>query len=182
MTHPARILPTAVALASWALPAAAAETGIEAQFRRWIVGCDNTRACRAIGLPADHRAADGAALIVDRAGEGNAKPVLRLRLDRPGDESKPLEGTIDLAVDDTVLGQLAVGRNLKVEPNDSGRWAGDIADAAIETALLAALRTGRAITARRPTAISSRRSPSTAPPPPCCSWTTASAASEPGGL
>ncbi|HEX2555026.1 MAG TPA: DUF1176 domain-containing protein [Microvirga sp.] len=150
MTHPVRLLRAASALALWAMPAVAAESGIEAQFRRWMVGCDNVRTCRAIGLPADDDASDGAALIVDRSGEGSAKPALRLRLNRPDDETKPLQGAFDLAVDDKVLGRLEVGRNFPIERDDAGRWAGDIADPALEAALLAALRTGRSVTARRP--------------------------------
>ncbi len=73
MTKPGRTLRVALALASLSAPAGgavAAESGIEAQFRNWIVGCDNVRTCRAIGFPADPDAASGAALIIDRSGEG----------------------------------------------------------------------------------------------------------------
>jgi hypothetical protein len=153
MTKPGRTLRVALALTSLSAPAGdavAAESGIEAQFRNWIVGCDNVRTCRAIGFPAEPEVASGAALIIDRSGEGAATPALKLRLDRPDDDAKPLEGKLDLAADGKALGQLEVGRNFRLEPNDVGRWAGDIADPPIEAALLKALRSSRVITARRP--------------------------------
>ncbi len=44
------------------------ELGLQASFQDWLVGCDNTRTCRAIGLPADADI-EGTALIVDRSGD-----------------------------------------------------------------------------------------------------------------
>jgi hypothetical protein len=44
-------------------------------FKDWLVGCDNTLACRAVGLPAD--GAEGAYLVLDRPAGSDGKPVLR---------------------------------------------------------------------------------------------------------
>lgn len=151
MTQPGRTVRNALALLALAAPAGAvaAESGIEARFRNWIVGCDNVRTCRAIGFPADPDGS-GAALVLERSGEGAARPVLRLSLDRPDDDAAPLAGAFDLAADGRTLGRLEVDRNFRIVPNDFGRRVGDIRDPAIEAALLKALRSGRTVTAQWP--------------------------------
>ena len=53
---------------------AIAGTGLR-QLKDWIVGCDNTLACRAIGLPP--QGAEGAYLVLDRQGGPDGKATLR---------------------------------------------------------------------------------------------------------
>lgn len=62
-------------------PARAEELGESRTFRDWIVACDNTRTCRAFGLPKQDTTT-GLALRIDRAGDAEAKPVVSIVLDR----------------------------------------------------------------------------------------------------
>lgn len=125
-----------------------AEAGLQGEFQDWIVGCDNTRACRAIGLPADS-SGDGTALILDRSGEPAARPVLRLVLPKPQEGAPPLGGSLQLAADGAALPPLVIGRGLQVEDPDADTWRARIQDEAAEAALVRALRTAKALTVAR---------------------------------
>ncbi len=127
---------------------AKAEIGLQGEFQDWIVGCDNTRTCRAIGLPAES-AAEGTALILDRGGEPAARPVIRLVLPKPEAGARPLDGTLQLAADGAPLPPLAIGSGLQVEDPDAETWRARIRDAAAEGALLRALRTAKVLTVAR---------------------------------
>ncbi len=61
--------------------ARADERGEIRTFRDWIVACDNTRTCRAFGMPKQDTMI-GVALRIDRSGTADAQPVINIVLDR----------------------------------------------------------------------------------------------------
>lgn len=122
------------------------EAGGMGEYRDWIVGCDNVRTCRAIGFPAD--TAQLSALIVDRTGEPDGRPVLRLRIEAV-EGARPENEPIEVASETDVLGTLVPGRTIELE-NTGTHWAGDIRDAELAAAILKTLRAAKELVLRRP--------------------------------
>lgn len=125
------------------------DLGIQASFGTWVVGCDNARSCRAIGVPVD-RHVDETALILDRTGQPAARPVFRLVLARPEGSTGALAGKLQLASDGSLLPMLEVGRNLQADDPFADTWRASIVDESVVSALVLALRTGKALTVARP--------------------------------
>jgi hypothetical protein len=126
-----------------ALPAEAAESGAYAEFRAWIVGCDNVRTCRAYGFSAKDEAdaASGVFLRIDRGGEASAEPELALSVA----PDEPAAGTaVELSADGSGLGRLVFGETLVRKGDDDPGSV--IRHAEVKKAILAALRKASTLT------------------------------------
>jgi Protein of unknown function (DUF1176) len=134
----AAILPMMVGLVQ-------ADTGHYAQFQTWVVGCDNVRTCKAIGFQGE----EGNALIVDRTGDGAARPVFRLRMVKPEAVKTPVGKSLEFVADGVSIGLMDVGQSFETN-SDQDHWNGDVVGAAVEAGLLKALRTARELVVRQP--------------------------------
>jgi hypothetical protein len=124
------------------LPAEAAESGAYAEFRAWIVGCDNVRSCRAYGFSSKDEAdaAAGVFLRIDRSGEIAAEPELALSIA----PDQPAAGTaVELSADGARLGKLVFGKTLVGNSKDPGSV---VRDAEMKKTILAALRKASILT------------------------------------
>lgn len=109
----------------------------------WEIGCDNLRACVALGMnPVEGRAGDY--LRVTRDGDPDAAPVVELVIPAPDDDAaKPKQPFAMLALDAAGEGGVPAGPLALTLENDSYRYR--LADEAVE-ALLAALPTAKSMT------------------------------------
>ena len=109
----------------------------------WEIGCDNLRACVALGMnPVEGQAGDY--LRVTRDGDPNAAPVIELVIPAPDDDAaKPKQPFAVLALDAAGEGSLPAGPLALTLENDSYRYR--FADEAVEE-LLAALPTAKSMT------------------------------------
>lgn len=109
----------------------------------WEIGCDNLRACVALGMnPVEGQAGDY--LRVTRDGEPDAAPVIELVIPAPDDDAaKPKRPFAVLALDAAGEGSLPAGPLALTLENDSYRYR--FADEAVEE-LLAALPTAKSMT------------------------------------
>lgn len=120
--------------------APAAEQGALRSFGDWIVGCDNTRACRAVGFAAE-QAAPAPALAIARDGRGGALPQVLLLWP----DGVPT-GAIVLSAGGETLGTLDPARDLKENDGDGGGHR--LASEPVARAVLARLRDAPAIEVR----------------------------------
>lgn len=124
-----------ILLASASLPARAAPP-VYRELRDWVVACDNTRRCEAVGFPEQH----GQPLVMRLAREAGPKGELSIRLAGSG----PLELN-ELRLDGRPLKLDAKGWQRQGEAGDFVEWTSRHDAAASQ--LLGAVRNGTALTA-----------------------------------
>lgn len=120
------------------VPVAADDFGVFAQFRAWIVACDNMRACRLYGF-ADGTTMSGLAMRIDRAAEREASPVIALE----GEDPIAGTGALIIEADRRQIARVESGPGLIV----SGQRV-VIGDSAAQTAILGALRRAQTLSVR----------------------------------
>lgn len=120
-----------------AATALAEERGHLRGFRDWIVGCDNTRTCRAFGLTS-RSATRSAAVRIDRSGEPDAAATLTIIL---AEDAAPAAGTrLRIVADGADAVELVIGSGATIAE-------GELTLTEAETArrLLDAIRRGRSL-------------------------------------
>ena len=138
----------AALLASLAMPALRAEAapavaGELKQVKDWVIGCDNARACVAIGMTPDESSLSGY-LRIARDGAPDALPKVAFVVFPPDDaNAKPAAPTVRLSLDAHKAGGLPTGALPLVADGDVYRL--ELADAAVPD-LLTALRSATKIT------------------------------------
>lgn len=125
-----------------AAPVSAQEVGDSRLFGDWLVGCDNTRTCRAFGFPSGARAF-GFALRLDRDATADALPRLFLTLD--GDQGNATR-TLYVGSDAGPVVSVTIGRGLVLEDSETGTYR--FAEEPDISAILTAIRTSRELTFR----------------------------------
>jgi hypothetical protein len=112
--------------------AVAGELGQVRSFRDWIVGCDNTRTCRAMSLPAIAEPGK-AALRIDRG--GGSRDAARTSLILPQTVSVTDGSRLTISPDTGEIIQLVVGREARVIDDDV-----TVVDDQVNRKVLAAIR------------------------------------------
>jgi len=116
----------------------AEERGHVRTFRDWVVGCDNTRTCRAFGLPAQD-SSGMLAVRIDRAGDPEAAPSLTIILDQeaaPQDDAR-----LRISADTGGTVEVTIGRDARHEDGEI-----TLTDGQATGRLLDEIRRGRSLT------------------------------------
>ncbi len=106
-------------------------------FRDWIVACDNTRTCRAFGMPKQDTMI-GVALRIDRGGAADAQPVISIVLDRDTGGTTGLR--LSASVDGGAATDIIVGRGASQDEETI-----TVTDRALAERLIADIRRGQSL-------------------------------------
>ena len=106
-------------------------------FRDWIVACDNTRTCRAFGMPKQDTMI-GVALRIDRGGAADAQPVISIVLDRDTGGTTSLR--LSASVDGGAATDIIVGRGASQDEETI-----TVTDRALAERLIADIRRGQSL-------------------------------------
>lgn len=132
-----RTLLTAGLLMAAAGSALAEERGHLRTFRDWVVGCDNTRTCRAFGLTARDSSTQ-LAIRIDRTGDPGAAPTVTIILVQDAD---PAPGTrMTIVTDGGGTVEVAIGSGATVEDGEI-----TLTDRVATSRLLDDIRRGRSL-------------------------------------
>ena len=88
-------LPLALLVVTTGARAQAPSVPADRSFRDWLVGCDNTRSCIAVGTM-EEDGSESAFVHVERAAGGESRPIIRLIR---YDDATPLPGTLIVTID-----------------------------------------------------------------------------------